>query len=79
MDDQQHHGVPHLERVGDEEESPPERGEDEQQHAALDDPARIEPVGERARATENSRNGSQCDTIAKPPSAGEWNFWNTIQ
>ena len=22
-------------------------------------------------ATENSRNGSQCETIAKPPSAGE--------
>ena len=24
--------------------------------------------------TENRRNGSQCDTTAKPASAGEWNF-----
>ena len=30
-------------------------------------------------ATENSRNGSQCDSTAKPASAGEWNFWNTTQ
>jgi hypothetical protein len=30
-------------------------------------------------ATENIRNGSQCDTMAKPASAGEWNFWYTIQ
>ena len=29
--------------------------------------------------TENSRNGSQCDSTAKPPSVGEWNFWNTTQ
>ena len=30
-------------------------------------------------ATENSRNGSQCEITAKPPSAGDWNFWNAIQ
>ena len=24
--------------------------------------------------TENNRNGSQCETIANPASAGEWNF-----
>ncbi len=29
--------------------------------------------------TANSRNGSQCDTTAKPPSAGEWNFCQHIQ
>ena len=29
--------------------------------------------------TEKNRNGSQCDTTANPPSAGEWNFWNTTQ
>ena len=29
--------------------------------------------------TENNRNGSQCEITAKPPSAGEWNFWNIIQ
>ena len=29
--------------------------------------------------TENARNGSQCETTAKPPSAGEWNFWNITQ
>jgi hypothetical protein len=30
-------------------------------------------------ATENRRNGSQCDTTANPASAGERNFWNTTQ
>ncbi len=30
-------------------------------------------------ATENIRNGNQCETTAKPPKAGEWNFWNTTQ
>ncbi len=30
-------------------------------------------------ATEKNRNGSQCDSTAKPASAGEWNFWNTTQ
>jgi hypothetical protein len=25
-------------------------------------------------ATENSKNGNQCDTMAKPAKAGEWNF-----
>ena len=30
-------------------------------------------------ATEKIRNGSQCDSTAKPASAGEWNFWNTTQ
>ena len=29
--------------------------------------------------TENSRNGSQCESTANPPSAGEWNFSNMIQ
>ncbi len=29
--------------------------------------------------TENSRNGSQCESTAKPASAGDWNFWNIIQ
>ena len=29
--------------------------------------------------TEKNRNGSQCDRMAKPPSAGEWNFWKMIQ
>src|SRR5215470_11114822 len=28
---------------------------------------------------ENNRKGSQCDSMAKPPSVGEWNFWNAIQ
>ena len=66
-------------RVGDEEIAPAQRSDDEQRHAALDDAARIETVGQRAGATENNRNGSQCETTAKPPSAGEWNFWNTTQ
>jgi hypothetical protein len=30
-------------------------------------------------ATENTRNGNQCETTAKPANAGEWNFWNSIQ
>ena len=30
-------------------------------------------------STEKKRNGSQCESIANPPSAGEWNFWNMIQ
>jgi len=30
-------------------------------------------------STEKKRNGSQCDSIANPPSAGEWNFWKMIQ
>ena len=79
MDDQDHHRLPHLQRVGDEEIAPAQRGEDEERHAALDDAARIEAVGQRPEATENSRNGSQCETMAKPASAGEWNFWNTTQ
>ena len=29
--------------------------------------------------TERNRKGSQCESTAKPPSAGEWNFWNMIQ
>ena len=29
--------------------------------------------------TENSRNGTQCEITAKPPSACEWNFSNIIQ
>ena len=29
--------------------------------------------------TEKNRNGSQCDSTAKPPSAGEWNFWYSTQ
>jgi hypothetical protein len=45
---QQHHRLPHLQSVGDEEITPAERHQDEQQHAALDDAARIETVGERA-------------------------------
>ena len=49
-------------------------------HPALDDATRIETVGERAAsASENTRNGNQCDTTAKPANAGEWNFWNSIQ
>jgi len=30
-------------------------------------------------AIEKSRNGTQCEMIAKPARAGEWNFWNMIQ
>ncbi len=30
-------------------------------------------------STEKKRNGSQCESIANPPSAGEWNFWKMIQ
>ena len=30
-------------------------------------------------STENSRKGSQCETTANPPSAGELNFWNITQ
>ena len=48
MDHQQHHGMPHLQGVGDEEIAPPQRGCDEQAHAALDEAARIETVGQRA-------------------------------
>ena len=48
VDHEQHHRVPHLQGAGDEEISPAERGEDEQPHAALDEAARIEPVGQRA-------------------------------
>jgi hypothetical protein len=42
-------GLPHLQRVGDEEEAPGERGQHEEQHAELNDAARIEAIGERAR------------------------------
>jgi hypothetical protein len=49
MDDEQHHRVPHLERVGDEEVAPAGRRDDEAQHAELDDAPRVEAVGERAR------------------------------
>jgi hypothetical protein len=45
---QQHHRVPHLQGVGDEEVAPAEGRDDEQSHAALDEPSRIEAVGERA-------------------------------
>ena len=48
VDHQQHHGVPHLQRAGDEEVAPAERRGDEQAHAALDEAARIEAIGERA-------------------------------
>ena len=48
MDDEQQHRVPHLKRVGDEEDAPSRRCHDEEQHPALDDAARIEPVGQRA-------------------------------
>ena len=48
VDDEQHHRAPHLQRVGDEQNAPPRRRHDEQQHPALDDPARIVPVGQPA-------------------------------
>jgi hypothetical protein len=44
---QQDHRLPHLQGAGDEEVTPAERDQDEQQHAALDDAARIEAVAER--------------------------------
>jgi len=38
----------------------------------LDHAPRIEAIGERTRqVTEKNRNGSQCDSISEPPSAGE--------
>jgi len=48
MDHQQQHRVPHLDRVGDEEEAPAGGGRDEQQHAALDDAPWIDAVCEPA-------------------------------
>ncbi len=48
VNDQQHHGVPHLQSIGDEEIAPAQGGDDEQRHAALDDAAGVEPIGERA-------------------------------
>jgi hypothetical protein len=48
VDDEKQHGVPHLKRVGDEENAPSRRRHDEEQHPALDNAARVEPVGERA-------------------------------
>ena len=47
--------------------------------ARLDQPPRVEAIVQRADGTEKSRYGSQCETTAKPPSAGEWNFWNATQ
>ena len=49
VDREQHHRVPDLQRVGEEQHAPAERAQHEQQHAELDDAARIVAVGERAR------------------------------
>jgi hypothetical protein len=46
MDYQQHHGMPHLQDVGDEKVAPADRGGDEQGHAAMNDAARIKSVGQ---------------------------------
>ena len=46
---QQQHGVPGLERIGQEKPAPAERGRDEHAHADLDQAARVEAVGQRAR------------------------------
>jgi hypothetical protein len=43
---QDHHGLPHLEGAGDKEIAPAQGCDDEQCHAGLDDPARIEAVRE---------------------------------
>ena len=48
VQDQQHRRVPNLEGIGQEQDAPAGRHDHEQDHAELDDPARIEPVGERA-------------------------------
>ncbi|MCY1166987.1 hypothetical protein D9M73_69430 [compost metagenome] len=44
---QQHHGMPHLQGVGDKEIPPAQGGRHEQQHANLDDAARVKTVGQR--------------------------------
>jgi len=45
---QDHHGLPHLQCIGNEEIAPAQRSEDEESHPDLDDPARVEPIRERA-------------------------------
>ena len=47
VQDQKHGSVPNLEGIGQEQDAPAGRDEHEQHHAELDDPAGIEPVGER--------------------------------
>ena len=47
VQDQEHGGVPDLEGIGQEQDAPAGRHDHEQDHAELDDPARVEPVGER--------------------------------
>ena len=57
VDDQKQHRVPHLQRVGDEEDAPSRRRHDEQQHPALDDAARVEPVRQPADGDGKQQKG----------------------
>ena len=49
VDDQQHDRMPLFQAVVEEQDPPPEGGEDEHPHADLNDAPGIEPVAERAR------------------------------
>jgi len=73
VDHQQHHGVPHLQRVRDEEYPQPSRRRDEQAHAHWMMRRGSNRSASAPAATENIRNGSQCDSTASRE-GGEWNF-----
>ena len=71
MDDQQHHGVPHLQRIGEEKIAQPS---DAMMNSPIPHWMMRRGSNRSARApaaTEKARNGSQCDSTAKPASAGE--------
>ena len=55
MDDQQHHGLPYLSRIGHEHDAPADRHADEQQHAGLDEAANIEAIGQAAGEAARNR------------------------
>ena len=80
---QDHHGLPHLQGAGDEEIAPAQRCGDEQRHADLDDPARVEAIGERAgghreqqerqpvRHDGESRQGRRVEFLIQHPVADD--------
>ncbi len=71
MDHQQYHRLPHGGGVGQEHDAPADRNTHEQQHAELDEAAYVEAIGQPAGVTAEKKKGTQCETTAKAPKAGE--------
>ncbi len=72
MSYQEHHVVPHLQSVSNEEIAPTQRHGNEQPHAALDDAAWVKAIREGADGDREGEKRQPIDTIAKPASNNPW-------